>query len=113
MNDKARILRDYGRFCGSRKGCYECEMSIIKTGELSCRYRLLKNPEKAVEIIEAWAKEHPEKTYKQDFLEKFPNAKLNERGIPYPCREYLYGKGINCAHRNADCAVCWNEPMEG
>lgn len=111
MNDKARILRDYARFCGSQKGCFVCKMRIIKTGELSCSYRLLKNPEKAVEIIEAWAKEHPEKTYIQDFLEKFPNAKLNNSKIPTACRDEIYGDSGNCEGKH--CNKCWNEPMEG
>ena len=33
-------------------------------------------------IIDKWCAEHPQKTYLQDFLEKFPNAKLDDDGEP-------------------------------
>lgn len=47
------------------------------------------------------------KTYKEDFLEKFPNAKLNS-GIPEVCRNAMYG----ISECEEDCTKCWNELME-
>ena len=34
------------------------------------------NPEKAVEIVEKWAAEHPPKTRQTEFLKVFPNARI-------------------------------------
>ena len=34
-------------------------------------------PEKAVEIVEKWAAEHPKKTRQSEFLKMFPRAPLN------------------------------------
>ena len=48
------------------------------------------------------------KTYKDDFLEKFPNAK-NECGIPIACKRTVYG-GEACYV--SQCSECWNEIME-
>ena len=49
------------------------------------------NPEKAVEIVEQWAKDHPRKTYRDDFFEKFPNAPKTSTGYPFCTRRGIYG----------------------
>lgn len=112
MNDKARILRDYVRLCNNKK-CDSCGLSQKNNGtEFYCQEYTLKHPEKAVEIIEAWAKEHPEKTYRQDVLEKFPNSYFKANNVPSVCRRYLYG--IDTKPKcDGKCYDCWNEPMEG
>ncbi len=65
-----------------------------------------------VKEVEQWAKEHPRKTYKQDFLEKFPNAKNSiDAGILSSyCRNTLYGIEGRCLGHS--CGECWNEEME-
>ena len=69
-----------------------------------------------VELIEQWAKEHPEKkqkNYAEHFFEKFPNSPVNDNH-PAPCRASIYGtaiKGCN-GYYTGDCAACWNEVME-
>lgn len=114
MNDTVKFLKAYNRICHYYDDCRDCPLSALNNkADLVCHVFIRHHPEKAVEIIEAWAKEHPEKTYKQDLLEKLPNTKLNERGVPYSCREYLYGNVADCTYRNGDCVGCWNEPMEG
>lgn len=49
-----------------------------------------------------------EKTLKEDFMEKFPNAPLKENGdpCPLPCKVYKIPKYI-CSHLE-DCHKCWN-----
>lgn len=37
--------------------------------------------EKAVQIVEQWAKDHPAKTRQSEFLKRFPNAKLDSNGV--------------------------------
>ena len=51
----------------------------------------------------------PKKTYKEDFLEKFPNAELDVNGNPRVCRISCYGY-CNCSAIGS-CAACWNEVM--
>ena len=76
---------------------YEC-------GELETLY-----PEKAIEIVEQWAQEHPVKTYAQDFFEKFPDAPKGPSGVPKADRCDIYGfESPTCEY---NCVVCWNLPM--
>lgn len=55
--------------------------------------------------------EHPQKTYAQDFMEKFPNAP-SCNGIPYAsaCDIYRFSSD-HCNKMDVDCKKCWNEVM--
>ena len=88
--------------------CSNCPLSHQHNGTGYTCFQLERlNSERAIAIVEKWAKEHPLKTYAQDFLEKFPNAKRTD-GIPIACKITVYG-GETCVH---NCPDCWNEPME-
>lgn len=50
----------------------------------------------------------PKKTYKEDFLEKFPNAPVSLTGCPHGCVYHAYGNFGAC---RATCSDCWNEVM--
>lgn len=65
-----------------------------------------------VGIVEQWSKEHPRKTILQDFLEKYPNAELNDDGVPKPCPYWLGYKDMPFCNR-IRCVECWNRPLEG
>lgn len=68
----------------------------------------------ATEIVRKWAEEHPRKTRKDVLLEKFPNAKMDERGIPYACTIPL-GITSRChfyKEDREDCRACWNTEVE-
>lgn len=111
MNEKAKFLKDYRRMCNSIDCDAHCdilsvmhEMSDIK----DCSVFILKYPEKAVELIEKWSKEHPERTYLTDFLEKYPNARMRENGYPIICPISL-GYTKKCPH---NCKDCWNTPVK-
>lgn len=113
MNEKAKILRDYRRMCKiiDCEDCkfYECNN---KYGQ-ECAVFIDQHPEKAVEIIEAWAEEHPERTYLTDFLEKYPNALRHNSGSPKSCARNL-GYVKDCPKSGGgNCIDCWNTPMEG
>ncbi|SCJ66409.1 Uncharacterised protein [Anaerotruncus sp. 2789STDY5834896] len=91
-------------------GCWLCPLSDQKNGMgIGCRELEWRYPEKAEDIVKQWAKEHPAKTYAQDFLSKFPKAPKDNYGTPAACRKTIYGG--SCID-NADCEDCWNEPME-
>ena len=65
------------------------------------------NIDQAIDIVSEWSKAHPRKTYKDDFLEKFPKAKIEEADFPI-CRIRVYGGSCN----SVLCTDCWNKPME-
>ena len=67
-------------------------------------------PEKAVEIVGKWAKEHPVKAYKDVLLERFPNAEMHKNGLPKFCPDLLFGekaKSKECIN-DMNCKDCWN-----
>lgn len=52
------------------------------------------------------------KTYKEDFLEKFPNAVINDCDTLAACRALIYDGAVYCTNRELNCDKCWNEIME-
>lgn len=88
--------------------CSDCPLSHQhnRTGYTCFQLERL-NPERAIEIVEKWAKEHPLKAYYQDFFEKFPNASKDRKCLPFACKRYVYGG--ECI---SNCIDCWNSPME-
>lgn len=71
------------------KGCYiscnDCPFAQHNNdmGE-DCGDFEMNYPEKAVEIVEKWAKEHPVKTRQSELLKLFPNAPIHD-GVVYTC----------------------------
>lgn len=111
MNEKAKLLRDYGRMCKTVK-CESGDCGLRDEFGHTCNTAFLKYHEKAVEIIEVWAKENPERTYTMDFLEKFPKAKRDWDGLPCFCVQEL-GYIKRCPDiALKPCEECWNQPME-
>lgn len=92
--------------------CKECHMANHKNGKsLSCTLFAGYYPDKAVEIVQKWSDEHPQKTYAEDFFEKFPNAPKEDDGTPKSCWRNIYGDG-NCVDIGHRCKMCWNRIME-
>lgn len=81
-----------------------------------CGIFLRKYPEKAIAIVQKWSEEHPRKTLLEDFLEKYPKARLNEKGYPDDvCPIYLgyLGENFECKEMfDTNCLSCWNQWME-
>lgn len=100
--------------------CNKCDidnacnkLGIDADGALGCSDFEMDYPEKAVEIVEKWAKEHQLKTRAQVFFEKFPDAIKNSDGKPEVCAKYC---GLAEVCRVIDnheppsyCKKCWNE----
>ena len=112
MNDKEKILREYARLCSTNGGCYDCPIRKEIGYNFACNKLIELNPKKAVEVIEKWAKEHPERTFESDFTDKFPKADLT-----YICVKNVgYIKECpNCREdrtEDIDCDDCWNTLME-
>ena len=107
--DAMKFIMTRNRMCEANGTCSSCPINrhSIRCDCVGISESKLKE---MMEIVEQWGKEHPVKTYKDDFLEKFPNADRYEAGHPVSCRNIIYGLG-SCA--SDSCEDCWNKPMEG
>lgn len=91
--------------------CSNCPLCSNNNGEgLSCPTFEMYYPEKAIEIVQKWSDEHPQKTFLTEFLKNYPNAKLDEDGIPLKiCPWHLGLMSVNSCRNN--CVNCWNQPI--
>ncbi len=101
--------------------CVDCLLFDSNNGyECDCASLEYEHPEEAIAIVQKWAQEHPRKTFLTDFLEKYPNAPLEDNGIPGFCIGRLGNLPCGCAEKcilpsgyiTSDCAPCWNQRME-
>lgn len=110
--DAVEFLRDFRRMCWTyEEPC--CESCKLEGGgcnftDLGCDH------EKAVRIVEKWAKEHPVKTRLSEFLKLFPNAPVPEEGCPGLCVKF-FDSTVNCKD-DESCRDCkkkfWLTPIE-
>jgi hypothetical protein len=102
------------RMCESYPDCIGCPLITlsVKT-KCTCSIIIERNPEEAEAILERWDKEHPQKTIRDDFFEKFPNAPKHDGGNPIICPHALgYGDPFsNCIKFNLNCKDCWSRPL--
>lgn len=121
------FLAEWERMCDNTD-CECCAaMGLTKRcGVISCNFAIMRNKEDAIKIVQKWSYEHPapkQKTYADDFFEKYPNAKRHENGRPLAYRCDVYG--CECNYKKApevlywrgkkgidDCLMCWNEPYK-
>ena len=99
-------IKDLRRMCNFHNDCSKCGLFAAHD---TCGVCFL--PDNADEIVDEWVKEHPVKTYMQDFFEKFPNAMKATNGRPGLCRGFIYGHEPECP--DGGCAECWNQEMKG
>lgn len=103
--NKATIY-DYARLCGTVITCDNCPMCATRNGiNLSCDDLLIKNPDKANEIILKWCEEHPIKTRQSRVLEMFPKARTCN-GVIDICPISFGGE---CSVGNKCCSECKKE----
>lgn len=97
--------------------CSGCPLSSFNNGSsdmIPCFAFEKFYPEKAIEIVQKWSDEHPQKTYLSELLERFPNAPLHVTGIPENiCPFHLGLMSIDDCRNDRDCVKCWNQPIEG
>jgi len=93
--------------------CCDCPLCSKNNGTseiLSCTSFEMHYPEKAIESVQKWSNEHPQKTYLSEFLKNYPNAPLNRDGVPKMC---LYVLGFMSMDDCRDgCIECWNQPIK-
>ena len=114
--DAVKFILEKERMCKEMDSCLGCKLYSRNNGlELTCDGMLKEYPTEAVAIVEKWSKEHPQKTLKDDFLEKYPNASINkEYGFPLsicPSELGYKNKCTNAEKYISGCAACWNRPL--
>lgn len=92
--------------------CPLCSENNGTSGLVSCTTLEMLHPEKAISIVQRWSDEHPQRTYLSEFLKHYPNAQLNDAGIPTTGCPYRLGLiGDEECEKNRDCVRCWNQPL--
>lgn len=95
--------------------CTNCPLSEKNNGkERLCVDYELHYPKKAIEIVQRWSDEHPQKTYLTEFLKNYPNVQLRTDGTPVGLCPHLLGLNeiADCGRTDNCCAKCWNQPVE-
>lgn len=111
--DAVKFLKEFRRMC---TGIDDCQHCVVTESGKKCPYEfqlwedIYDALADAVDLIEQWSKEHPRKTYLDDFKEKFPKADT-KWWLSMPCRKHLYTGVYHCRDGH-ECERCWNTPME-
>lgn len=115
FNEKLRMTkRTKNGICKTK--CSDCPLCSENNGiseNLSCTNFEMHYPEKAIAIVQKWSDEHPQKTFLTEFLKNYPNAQLNNHGIPKSACVYDLGliNSDECKIKH-NCVECWNQPIE-
>lgn len=110
------FLNEWYRLCKSREvnceSCATCELWFIQPST-GCKSSVMQDPQRAIEIVQKWSNEHPQKTFLTDFLEKYPKAPLARDGFPSGICPYELGYTkepyTDCGSQT--CKQCWNTPI--
>lgn len=110
--DVVEYLKEAMRMCDTTKDCEECPFHNLNATFPchSCPGHLdVANPEKAVEIVENWAAEHPKKTRQSEFLKVFPSVYKTDGIIAIlPCSlDIEFGSNNYC--NTVSCYDCRKE----
>lgn len=94
--DAVKYIKTRCRLCKSKDGCSECPLRNKEDGR--CIAYVSEYAEKAVQIVEQWAKDHPVKTRQSEFLKIFPKAEIKNDYL-WMCPKYInydYKPEENC-----------------
>lgn len=108
-------LAEKRRMTDMCNNCKTCPLSFncTETG-ISCTEFEQEYPKKAVEMVQNWSDEHPQKTKKEAFLEAFPKARIYCDGYPSVAACHIFGlpRGIDNCTNCKGCVSVWDEPAE-
>ena len=114
--DALEFIRERNRMCksfGNGEGCMSCP--FYKEGN-RCMAILWK--EEIIPIVEKWSKENPRKTRQDVFLEQYPEAGTDTKGILRICPKFISAdwriKYSNCTHMVCpDCRISyWSQEVD-
>ena len=121
IKESNRMCKAFNDNCKSKDGSnFYCGLRHESNkNEESCDEYIKNHPDKAVAIVEKWAKEHPQKTRQSEFLKMFPRAERGEDGLIVFCPENFDSK-IECPSKKGggygQCNECrkkyWLEEVE-
>lgn len=120
--DAVEYVKTLRIMCKNQANCPECPLhgKCKEDGYDYCIADISEYAEKAVRIVEQWAKDHPVKTRQSEFLKKFPNAYLNTITRLLPCSLDKTLKPLRCAKYGYLSITCrcdrcrddyWNEEV--
>lgn len=109
---KKHKLNHGGYAC--KLNCADCPLSHLNNGStMLCSDFETFYPEKAIKIVQKWSDEHPQKTYLSEFLKHYPNALLDDDGMPKLFCPYRLGlMGADDCRKDRNCVKCWNQPLK-
>lgn len=112
--DIRTFCKEAKRMCDSFVSCAACPIN-----ESRCCICDIEEKESEVndivEYIEKWAADHPQKTLLQDLLEKYPDTKLDDQGIPCDiCPSNLgFSDSPKCPSPEENmCTECWGRSVD-
>lgn len=114
FNEKQRMTKMRKLYAGIYKcklNCSDCPLSSLNndaTDKMTCREFESLYPEQAISIVQRWSNANPQRTYLTEFLEHYPNAKLNDAGVPDGICPYMLGLTDNHDCKRS-CVECWNQ----
>lgn len=110
--DAVDFIKTKERMTKSCRTCEGCSLSFENNGKrMFCDTFVKRYPEEGVRIVEEWGKEHPLKTRRQVFFEKFPNAPRDEYDYPKICPNTCgLGDVSNLESTSITCIDCWDKP---
>lgn len=110
-------LTERKRMCNKRTRCSTCPLGSNWNGKNKpCIIFEPNYPSEAIEIVQKWSNEHPQKTLLTEFLRNYPKTELNSDGCPSiaPCelgivklKDECKGEGVH----HYPCKECWNTPI--
>lgn len=96
--DAVEYVKQSERMCDYYVNCGDCP-----AGEYE-RCASLDEIPNLVPIVEQWAKEHPIKTRRSEFLKMFPNARIESDGMPSICPIVVDKR---CYNKDDDALCCF------
>lgn len=86
--DAVKFIKEINRLCEAQEDCEDCPLighaCDVNTATIMSCYNI-ESVQKMVQIVEQWAKDHPAKTRKSEFLKMFPNADMQRIYTLFPC----------------------------
>ena len=119
--DAVKFIEERKRMCYGHP-CAGCPLFAVHRLEYlpDCNEWCMDHPKESVAVVEKWAEEHPRKTRQSKFLERWPDVKKDNDGVPLlsPCymdvAHYRTPEGI--CNRNGNCNSCrkkyWMQEVE-
>lgn len=122
--DAVEFIRERNRMCDQYwQVDGDCDGCPIIDADVECNElrNMIDCADKAVKVIEQWAREHPRKTRQSELLKMLPDIPIDENGVARLCpalisKEYMDEKTGGCGKINFVCYKCrrdfWMQEVE-